>query len=189
MVQKLNDARSSKYRQIVMFDNLNGVFSTQEKGMRNLIHEVYAALETVLYLDPHYWLQRAKSILHLSAHDIQQIRIARSYAAKAATELADKTKAHASAVFTLALICGRLCSLNHYSEDAEIEEAIQTYYSALTLTNNEAYIEDQLVKARERGRENDLFNLCAVVVKRTNIVSRYQQQVRHLQSVIRPWRQ
>ena len=186
LVDMLHRTNNEKYKQITMFDNLNQIFSTQQRGMRVLIQEIYVGLEKILYQDPHYWLQRAKSILHLQYNSIEAIKLATSYAKKAVTELRDETKAHATALFTYAMLLGRLCNLEQFDSNTAVSEAIIAYHSALTLSEfNEAYIQDLLFKAKVQRRQNDFFQLCQVIASRSNQFRSYSSQIKFLLSGLR----
>ncbi len=69
------------YKAAMMFDTLNQLFS--QDGAGYLIEYIYEGLEDVLYREPHFWLQRAKSIYRLFRNDKKKLLVAATYAQKA----------------------------------------------------------------------------------------------------------
>ena len=146
------------YKKIITFDNLNQIFSAKEKGEAGLILNIYEKLEPVLYNDNHFWLQRAKSILNLKRDNIQALKLASDYAKKAYYDSASY-KFQINATTTLALIHGRIATIQSFDNMNDLEEAINWYYNALQETqHNKRYINDILEKTKRR--HNDIKNIC-----------------------------
>ena len=103
VVKKLYRDDPHQYKSVIMYDTFNNIFS-QKKGAGHLIDEVYKKLEEILYGEPHFWLQRAKSIYRLYKNDRKRLEDARSYAIKTFSDPHVKYNTKIKASFTLALI-------------------------------------------------------------------------------------
>ena len=72
------------YKAAMMFDTLNQLFS--QDGAGYLIEYIYEGLEEILYREPHFWLQRAKSIYRLFRNNKEKLLVAATYAQKAMSD-------------------------------------------------------------------------------------------------------
>lgn len=135
-------------QKVIMFDTLNQVFSYDKGGAGSLIKEVYITIQPLLSDSPDYWLQRAKSILKLEQKDIDTIKDGIDYARKAFKDgIRDKTINNAE--FTIALLYGKLCKLENYSEPNNIVEAIDWFHTAINKNkSNKAYVDSMLEHSR-----------------------------------------
>lgn len=76
--------RKRLYIEAILFDTLNQLFPRNSShGAGKLIPKVYDYLESLLNDDPHYWLQRAKSMYRLFPEDSGKIMHAEKYVIKA----------------------------------------------------------------------------------------------------------
>ena len=137
VVKKLYLDDPYQYKSIIMYDTFNNIFS-QKKGAGHLIDEVYEKLEKILYAEPHFWLQRAKSIYRLYKEDRKRLEDARSYAIKTFSDPHIESYTKIKASFTLALI---YCLLHKLTSDIDEKivfelRAIEHAYLALISSKN-----------------------------------------------------
>ena len=120
-----------QYKAAIMFDTLNQLFSRE--GAASHIEYVYGNLEQDLCHEPHFWLQRAKSIYRLFKKDAKKLEIARQYAIKAYEDAKQNSNIKAKSLFTLSLICGLLYNLEVDKSKKEnlLFSTIQNAYTAL----------------------------------------------------------
>lgn len=109
IVKKLYLNDSQQYKTAIMFDTLNQIFSKHGSGL--LIDHVYKELESILYNEHHFWLQRAKSIYRLFKNDRQKLEEARKFALKPLNDPGVARHIKVKASFTLSLIYGLLYQL------------------------------------------------------------------------------
>ena len=146
-------------KKIISFDFLNQAFSRRGTGTIKLIESIYSKLESLLYEDAHFWLQRSKSILYLYRENIERLSIALLYAKKAYYDTkSDKQRINATT--TLAMISGRIANINNYTDYESVGNAVEWYYKALQENeHNTKYIDDILEGTKRNS--NDLRNLCS----------------------------
>lgn len=145
-------------QKVIMFDTLNQVFSYEDGGSGSLIKEVYIAIQPLLSDNPDYWLQRAKSILKLELKNIDTIKDGIDYAKKAFKD-GVRNKTVTNAEFTIALLHGKLCFLENYSDYNNIFEAIEWFYTSINKNKyNKAYIDSMLEHSRKN--KGPFHNLC-----------------------------
>lgn len=160
-----NQAYSYLYKKIITFDNLNQLFSGEERGEAGLILNIYEKLEELLYDDNHFWLQRAKSIRNLKRHSIKDLKLATDFAKKAFYDTT-KDQLQVNATSTLALLYTRIINLQRYVDHTDVKEAINWTYGALQKTQlNTHYRQDILRKAKLP--ESDIINLCKFLLHNT----------------------
>ena len=153
-------ARNNKYKNVIMFDNLNQIFSSSLAGARRLILELYDGLEAYLAVDWHYWIQRAKAIYHMEPNNIQSLRKAKIYALKAFSDSDEGSRLNTISKFTLARIIGRITRLANYVDEVEVREAVNFYYKCLIENISEdEYSRDLLDEAKKRKNRSDLYHL------------------------------
>lgn len=142
-----------QYKGAIMFDNLNQIFS--KDGAAYLIEYLYGKLESILYNEPHFWLQRAKSIYRLFKTDQEKLQAARVYAIKPLSDPNIDQYTKAKAAFTLSLI---YCLLYFLEDDHDQKmhlqiKAIEYAHSAIVKNLDMAYsIKNELSKKRDRPR-------------------------------------
>lgn len=150
LYQSVCQIDSGAYK-IIMFDNLNAIYSSNISGNRDwckrIITTVYEKLVTSCAQEPDYWLQRAKGIYYLSNQE-NELRIAIEYCKKSIVEKSVKTGINAK--LTKANLLGKLCAVTSFAYDDDISEAIYAYADAIQNRNsNSAYIDGLLKKNRE----------------------------------------
>lgn len=147
--------------QIILFDNLNSVYSSRRPNEKDwgagVINAVYEKLSLYCAQDPDYWLQRAKGVYYLS-NDEQSIRIAIEYCEKGIFEKAEKTSVNAK--LTKANLLGKLCNVTSFRRDEDLSKAIDAYVEAIGMRNeNPAYIDGLLSK--NRHGKGYMHNVCS----------------------------
>jgi len=138
--------------QLILFDNLNSVYSTKRSSERDwgarVIMAVYEKLAPYCAQDPDYWLQRAKGVYYVS-NDEGVIRNAIEYCEKSIVEKTEKTSVNAK--LTKANLLGKLCHVTEFSSDVDLSKAIDAYVDAIGRRNeNPTYI-DELLRKNRRG--------------------------------------
>ena len=163
VVKKLYLDDPYQYKSIIMYDTFNNIFS-QKNGAGHLIDEVYEKLGEILYTEPHFWLQRAKSIYRLYKDDRKRLEDARSYAVKTFSDshIGSNTKIMAS--FTLALIYCLLYKLTSNIDEKKAFElsAIDYAYPALISDKMVISIKNEIFKNQD-DRVNSAFSLFAEI--------------------------
>ncbi|MCI5191334.1 MAG: hypothetical protein D3905_16445 [Candidatus Electrothrix sp. AS4_5] len=135
---------------VIMFDTLNQVFSYEEGGAGALMNEVYVTIQPLLSDNPDYWLQRAKCILRLERNNLDNIKDGIDYARKAFNDGIRKKTVN-NAEFTIALLYGKLCKFEKYTNVDDIIEAIEWFHTAINKHKyNKAYIESMLERSRKK---------------------------------------
>lgn len=118
IVNNLYAYDKQQYKTAIMFDTLNQLFG--QEGAGHLIEYIYKNLEDVLYKEPHFWLQRAKSIYRLFRTDKEKLLIAVEYAQKAMNDSGEgkdrNIVLYLKSKFSAALI---YCMLYNMEEDDE----------------------------------------------------------------------
>ncbi|PHR30483.1 MAG: hypothetical protein COA36_00280 [Desulfotalea sp.] len=153
----------SIYKKIITFDNLNQVFSGKSKGEAGLILNIYEKLESLLYSDSHFWLQRAKSIKNLKRNSIKDIRLAIDYAKKAYHD-ASRDTIETMATTTLALLYCRLVVLTKHKDSEDVKDAISWLHSAIQVTSyNKRHVKTILEGAKDP--RSDIYKLCHFLLK------------------------
>jgi len=137
---------------LILFDNLNSVYSTKRLNEKDwgasVITAVYEKLAQYCAQDPDYWLQRAKGIYYLSNNE-EDIRVAIEYCEKGIVEREEKTKINAK--LTRANLFGKLCHVTKYRDDDVVGRAVDAYTDAIgKRSENPAYI-DELLRKSVRG--------------------------------------
>lgn len=154
------------YIDVILFDTLNQIFS-RYNNTEKLIYTIYKKLQPVLDNDPHYWLQRAKSIYRLT-DDIEQLEEAYTYAKKTYIDAYNKGLS-AKAALTIALI---LCAI---AEQKGEKEKLQDYKECVVLANEAvfssyyhsypAYLTSALPIGENKKSEKRLTDACTYVKK------------------------
>lgn len=131
IVRNLYLSDQEQYKTAIMFDTLNQLFSRE--GAASHIEYVYGKLEKDLCHEPHFWLQRAKSIYRLFKTDEKKLEIARQYAIKAYEDAKQNSNIKAKSLFTLSLIYGLLYILEKdiIKKEELLITAIKSAYNSL----------------------------------------------------------
>lgn len=125
-----------KYKNIILFDTLNQLFSNDGAG--HLIDRLYYNLEKTLYYESHFWLQRAKSIYRLFKKDKERLKEAVSYALKVFNDAKEDYRLKIKAAFSASLIYCLLYTAEDnidYKIKHQIESIKLAKYSILSLTS------------------------------------------------------
>ena len=119
IVSKFNKDRTLRQecKNIILFDTLNQIFKKKD-GAGYLINKIYDRLESVLYNDMHFWLQRAKSIYRLFKNDKNQLLRAKTFADKVFKDTIKYSSLNAKSALSSSLIN---CML-YFLEDDTIEK-------------------------------------------------------------------
>lgn len=154
------------YKNILLFDTLNQIFYKKQGGVINLIFLIYEKLETLLFEDGHYWLQRAKSILYLKRNAYKDLLISLDYAKKAHYDSNEDKKLKNNSTLTIAQVLGRLGKLEQHTTDYVVKEATSWYFEALQPNQfNKKYIDNVVKKAQTDLSKNDLYSLVSFLLK------------------------
>ena len=153
------------YKSLILFDNLNQIFYRRDPGVVNLIFEVYAKLQDLLYEESHYWVQRAKSILYLKDREVPMLRQAMDYIKKAYYDSApDAYRLQSQSALTAAIIQGRIANETAFKNPADVIESVNWYYTALNQVNNEDRFTEQVIHKGQRSKSSDLYKLCSYIM-------------------------
>lgn len=176
IVKRLYFTKTSSYcaKQVILFDNINAIFSVND-GVAKLPFGIYNRLQNYLNNEPDYWLQRAKSIRILSKN-IQELLIAKDYAYKAYLDKKTQGQYSEKAVLTLAMIMGKICSLDNYKNKEWVKNAVDFYYEALNSEKNVIYVDDLLINARRQHKDNDLYCLSKYLFTLSNGNSEFDKR-------------
>lgn len=149
---------------IMQFDTLNEIYGAN-KGAGNLIGLVYEELQSVLNHDPHYWLQRSKSIYRLYPDDAAKLRQAYQYCVKAMDDSAINDKLEAQTSLSLSLISGLLSKRVGGDESVQFAETcIRMGCKAMQSSYYSSRNRERLEKERV-GRKQSYEELCVDVCK------------------------
>ena len=166
--------------QLILFDNLNSVYSTKRLNEKDwgarVIAMVYEKLSPFCAQDPDYWLQRAKGVYYVS-NDEHAIRVAIEYCEKGIVEKTEKTSVNAK--LTKANLLGKLCNVTEFRDDEDISKAIDAYIEAIGRRNeNPTYI-DELLRKNRRGT-GYMHNICQMALTRPALLPK-RHDIRFIQ--------
>lgn len=165
---------------VILFDTLNQLFGGKS-GAGDLIFKVYEELESVLSENPHYWLQRAKSIYHISQNDLYQLKRAYSYAKKVYFE--SKYGLKAKAALTAALISCLIYNLESDSNKSlYLDEAVSLGYEAVSSEYyrfNESYLNNELNRRGRKSSYELLIDVCQRYID-TQVAGDYLNEAENL---------
>ncbi|MDD5789785.1 MAG: hypothetical protein PUE30_04605 [Spirochaetia bacterium] len=80
------------------------------------------------------------------------------------------------AVLTLAMIMGKICSLDNYKNKEWVKNAVDFYYEALNSEKNVIYVDDLLINARRQHKDNDLYCLSKYLFTLSNGNSEFDKR-------------
>lgn len=102
IVQNLYVYDKEQYKSAILFETFNQLFG--KDGAGHLIEYIYQELENELYSEPHFWLQRAKSIYRLFKRDKEKLIQATIYSKKVIDDSRSGSNLYIKAAFTSSLI-------------------------------------------------------------------------------------
>ncbi len=160
--------------QVMLFDTLNDIFPSEEGGAVGLIHEIYEELGEILHEDNHYLIQRAKSILYLNSTEMKELRKGALFADTSHRNLINEKRSCYNkekirkienviehAVFTKAMLYGRIININNYLNIDDIKKAIENYYEAFSSNDNQIYVKGLIKRTlkNKHSTKSDLYRL------------------------------
>ena len=154
LVRRLIDqpAFASVGQSMYMFDAVNYILSLGEgsgAGYRPVVRTLYQDLQLNLSGSPDYWLQRAKAVLAIEDEPARIIE-GIEFATKSLRE-AERERTADNAQFLIALLYGKLCSIERYRISSHIIAAIEWFTQAIrNYDRNPNYINSMLDKGRHR---------------------------------------
>ncbi len=143
------------YKEVLMFDTLNQMFSDPSKGAGHLIEDVYRNLEDLMGDDLHFWIQRSKSIYRLNPGDYAELMKAYMFAKKVYNDADEnyQDKLKKQSALSISLIC---TLLSHIESDKNEKvrqemEAIDRGYESIfsKYYKEEKYIKSVLTDSRK----------------------------------------
>lgn len=134
-------------RRVMLFDSLNEIMG-KEGGSFKLMRFIYEGLHKDLGDLPDYWLQRAKVIYKLEKYDTRSVKDAIDFARKAQDD-GERQRTISNAEFYEALLYGKLCSMEKYTNYENIIEAIKCFYKAI---KNHEYNKDYVNSMLENSK-------------------------------------
>lgn len=154
------------WKSLISFDNLNQIFYHSKKGGAiRLIFLIYQQLETLLFEDSHYWLQRGKSIYYLSRNNSNHLEKAIEYSKKPYYDSAPNTRIKSTSSFQIAMIYNRIAAIQNFSNTDIVNEAVDWYSISLKETNhNLKIVNNFLEEARQKKFRSDFYNLCHYIM-------------------------
>lgn len=167
IVKKLYLIDREQYKAVMMFDTLNQLLSRD--GAASHIEYIYNKLENDLCHEPHFWLQRAKSIYRLFKTDEKKLEIARQYATKSYEDSEKHSSLKMKSMFTLSLICGLLFNLEKDIKKKDELMFFSIKYAYRSLFSND-YIFDSIRNEIFTLRSNNssfykmLLNICNICI-------------------------
>ncbi|MET3499147.1 energy-coupling factor transporter ATP-binding protein EcfA2 [Mucilaginibacter rubeus] len=166
------DRFKTYYKSIIAFDSLNQIFYKRSGGAANLIFLIYEKLESVLYIDTHYWMQRAKSIYYLKRTNVQALLTAVEYAKKPYFDSPDSSRIKINASFQIALIYIRIVITQRFEKHSVFAEAAKWVCIAFKENlHNSKVIENLIEEARKGKKHNDFYQFAHYVLRNPNALS------------------
>ena len=174
-------------KRLVMFDAVNDLLTdprlqTTGSGYRSVILKLYAELQNIMFDSSDYWLQRAKAILNVES-DPEEIKQGIDFARKAYDD-ADRTRTMDNAEFTIALLYGKLCAVQNYSNPEHVLRAVEWFDRAVdNYARNRNYIRTLIIGTANRKSYFELLcdHLSGPVESASYLTKR--SEIRHLLDV------
>lgn len=162
----------------VKFDVINDIFYIKNNSCIKLIKNIYEALEPDMNTSPQFKHQRAKSILWLLENNFDEILKAIDYINLSyynTKTLIEKTNnrflkislGHIS--YTRALLYGRKCSIEGYSDEENIKSALLYYQEALFNPINKDELDTLRSHKADRRIIDDLKKIIDYIFNADNI--------------------
>lgn len=164
---KVMEGIEDKAFELLLFDNLNAIFSDSFSDMRAaVILAIYEKLSTNLGGSPDYWLQRAKAFYYISSK-VSELSVAVEYCEKSIVKKGGKTSINAK--LTKANLLGKICKVKKSPEDEDIIEAIDAYIEAIdSRSDNPIYI-DELLRKSKNGKSY-MMRVCEMAHRRPSLL-------------------
>ncbi len=167
-----------KMLDFIKFDVINDIFYRKNNSAPQLIKNIYEALEPDMNTNSQFKHQRAKSILWLSKDDLEEISKAIGYIDLAYHNTETLLRArynrflnislgHIS--YTRALLYGRRCSIQKYSNEDNIKSALSYYREALLNPINREELDALRTQKADRRIRDDLQKLVEYILTSTDI--------------------
>lgn len=162
----------SYYKLIIAFDSLNQIFYKRSGGAANLIFLIYEKLEDLLYIDTHYWMQRAKSIYYLKRTNVPALLTAVEFAKKPYFDSTDYSRIKINASFQIALIYIRIVITQRFEKHLVYTEAIKWVCIALKENLHNSKVIENLIEDAKKGKmHNDFYQFATFVLKNPTTLS------------------
>ena len=190
LVQKFYQSKDRMQKQIAIsimqFDTLNEIYGGN-RGAGKLIERVYEELQSVLNKDPHYWLQRSKSVYRMNPGNADKLKEAYQYCVKASDDKERmNSKLEAQTSLTLSLISGLLYRLTSGDEAVSYAETcIVNGYNAMKSDYYSLQHRERLEKERIGSRQT-YEDLCKEICEKyiSNGVSNNADLLEHISLAI-----
>jgi hypothetical protein len=166
IVEKLREYDSFKnsWKSLIAFDTLNQIFYKQTGGAINLIFSIYNKLETLLYNDTHFWMQRAKSIFYLKRTSVSELKKAIEYTKKVYYDSNELSRIRINASFQIAMIYNRVIVLENFRNNETLRDAISWICIGLKENmHNTKFINDFLEVANKEKFKNDFYAIAMYI--------------------------
>ena len=187
--------KSKRMLDFIKYDVINDIFMEKNDNVTVLIKHIYKELEPELNTSPQFKHQRAKSILWLCNDNIDDIINAAKYIDLAEHDMLNLLKkkpyntrlqyAYEHILYTQAIIYGRLCGLENYSNIESMKKAISCYGISLLNPRNKqdlVYLKSQKLDHRVAS---DLKNLLTYLLNTaTNVPAELKSEASYLSSEI-----
>lgn len=136
------------YKEVMMFDTLNQMFSGTSKGAGCLIEDVYRNLEDLMGDDLHFWLQRSKSIYRLNPENHDELMNAYKFAKKVYNDAIDEDqdKLKKQSALSISLVCTLLSRIESDDNEKVIQET-EAVYSGYEAIFSKYYKEEKYIKS------------------------------------------
>ncbi|UEG53339.1 SIR2 family protein [Mucilaginibacter daejeonensis] len=169
---KTYDRFKTYYKSIIAFDSLNQIFYKRSGGAANLIFLIYGKLEELLYIDTHYWMQRAKSIYYLKRTNVQELLTAAEYAKKPYFDSADHSRIKINASFQIALIYIRIVITQKFNNHQTFTETVKWVCIALKENLHNSKVIENLIEDAKKGKmNNDYYQFATFVLDNPSMLS------------------
>lgn len=171
--------KKAAYKDFILFDNINQIFSSQGT---DLIRGIYETLNRLLSTDPNYLHQRAKCYLR-SAFEAKNIEQKKKWLSKAHRDAVSSNKifeqryeecknekiqiSAAHTLYTVALALCHLAKLSDYSDEGLNERAIETLYLAILSPYNSI---EFINKDKAYNYNNVVENIISTIAADTSLI-------------------
>lgn len=163
-------------QRVMMLDSLNGIMG-KDGGSYKLMRYIYENLQVQLADSPDYWLQRAKVIYKLEKYVDKAVEDAIDFAKKAYFD-GQRLRTVNNAEFMVALLYGKLCIMQKFSQIESIKNAIEWFYNAIkTHEYNQDYINAMLVSKESVGKTFSTFCIYLDSGKKPSSLLQYTKEI------------
>lgn len=164
---KNDHSRRRLYIDIILFDTLSQIFSDRSTS-KQIIHNVYVSLQSILNNDLHYWLQRAKSI-YRTPNAIESLEDAYTYSKKA--YLDGDEKLSIKAALTSSLISCAIAETKNDDKIVYYSDSVNLAYEAVfsdIFTLYPSYLDSELLIGKNTTSERRITNACKYVISNSD---------------------